>query len=432
MLYRPLWFVMQFFYRLYFRRLYIHGVENWVTDKPVILTSNHVNGFMDPVILPTQIWKKVIYIVRGDIFNTPFKRWLLWQMRQLPIFRERDGRDNVQRNVETFKKCHKYLSNNEVIMIFSEGDCVQEKHLRKLKKGTARMAFGTVEQYGWELDLQILPSTVNYTYPEDFRTELILNIGKPIPLKKYKDLYEENPNRAYSALTNDIEDQMKEIYIHLDSRDDLQLFEDLVLIKRSLFRIDTLAWKVKSPDRFNMEQGLSKKINQFRSEAPEKLEPIKNKASNYVKVLKKNRIADRNFAVNARTPATGIAIGILGFPAFALGYLISILPYRWVDNFVRKNIKLDFFRNPIRMGLLMLMSIILGIILVIGISPFSVWLGVTAPILLWGLVYFTIVYHEYMYFVLQQLRFNKLRRENSKEFQDILKTREELLSFIRD
>ena len=86
MLYRPFWFTLLFIYPVFFRRFYTSGFENILKNKPIIFVGNHVNAFLDPLMISTQLWKKRYFIVRGDIFNTPLKRWALWQTHQLPIF----------------------------------------------------------------------------------------------------------------------------------------------------------------------------------------------------------------------------------------------------------------------------------------------------------------------------------------------------------
>ena len=55
---------------------------------------------------------------------------------------------NILKNDATYEKTYELLGKNDWIVIFPEGDCVQEKHLRPIKKGTARMAFGAMEKDG--------------------------------------------------------------------------------------------------------------------------------------------------------------------------------------------------------------------------------------------------------------------------------------------
>ena len=86
------------------------------------------------------------------MFKRPFARFLLRQLNVAPIYRLEEGLENVHKNLETFMGVYKILKKNGNMVVFSEGICVQEKRLQKLRKGTARMAFGAEEKYG--LDIQ--------------------------------------------------------------------------------------------------------------------------------------------------------------------------------------------------------------------------------------------------------------------------------------
>ena len=60
-----------------------------------------------------------------------------------------------------FEICFDVLKNNGNVLIFAEGDCERMKKLRRLKKGTARMAFQAYKDFG--ADVHIVPMSINYT-----------------------------------------------------------------------------------------------------------------------------------------------------------------------------------------------------------------------------------------------------------------------------
>lgn len=415
MLYRPIWFVLTLFFRVYFKRFYVSGRKNLVTGKPVIMPCNHVNAFIDPIMLPSEIWPKVHYIVRGDIFNSPFKRWLLWQMNQIPMYRARDGASNVKKNDESFERCYDILSRNQRIMIFSEGDCVQEKHLRSIKKGTARMAFGTVKKHGWDIDLQILPNTVNYTYPSKFRTEVIIKIGEPISLLDYKEAFEADEAKAMTTLSRDIEEAIKKIYIHIEDRKDLNFFEQAIKIERANKTRDRIPWSTKNNNRFAIEQNVANKINELRANQPEQLDKVKADADDYYKLLKKLNIRDKNFGEYRPNLFFGSLIGLIGFPIFALGYILNIGQHTFANNFVKKNIRLIHFKNSIRLGFSLVLNILITVIISIVAAFQNIWLGVAMPFILFAIAWCAINYYEYMLDVLSQYRFVTVAKKQSKQ-----------------
>lgn len=82
-----------------------------------------------------------------------------------------------RKNDETFEKCSTMLEQNKAIIIFSEGLCIQERQLRKLKKGSARIAFGSEEKNNFNLDLMIVPVGVNFSAnPWKFRSGLYIEV----------------------------------------------------------------------------------------------------------------------------------------------------------------------------------------------------------------------------------------------------------------
>lgn len=90
-----------------------------------------------------------------------------------PVYRIEEGLENVHKNLESFAGRYEILRKNDNLFMFSEGICVQEKRLQKLRKGTARVSFGTEEKFGD--DVNIVPVGIHYTYPDKFRKEVIIN-----------------------------------------------------------------------------------------------------------------------------------------------------------------------------------------------------------------------------------------------------------------
>ena len=52
----------------------------------------------------------------------------------LPVYRPSEGVENLSENYKTFDTCIELFKRGEIVLIFSEGLCVNEWHLRPLKK----------------------------------------------------------------------------------------------------------------------------------------------------------------------------------------------------------------------------------------------------------------------------------------------------------
>lgn len=396
----------------------------------MILVSNHVNAFMDPVMLPMFFYKAVYYIVRGDVFKGGFVQWFLEKTNQIPMFRMRDGLENVKRNDATFERCYDLLSRNNIIMIFSEGDCVQEKRLRPLQKGTARMAFGAIEKYGWDIDLHLQTSSVNYTYPSKFRTEVMVALGKAVPLNRYRALYEESPAQAIKQVTLDLQRDLREIYIELEFRDDFEVFEQLVQLVRNGQKRKILPWVSKSFERIDSERNLSDFINKTHREKPQQLSAIKEVSSLYFDALQRCRLSDSAFGVNRPGLWFSILAIILGFPFFVIGYLYNVLAYRWVEGFIRKRIKDVIFVNSVRLLVYFIVMATQCALLTIIIAWLCGWWAIvlipSAFVISWA----AINYYDFAYEVENSWRYNMLRQRQPAIINDLLTKRQRLVDFI--
>ena len=210
--------IIRFFLRFCFKRIYSNKFDELPDNTPILIACNHNNAFADALFVGAYLSKLPMhFITRGDVFN-PRMMWFFKLTYQIPIFRFRDGYENMKRNTDTMEACYDILNQNQRIIIFSEGDCVTEKRLRPLQKGTARMAFGAYEKNGQE-NILIYPVGVNYIEPHSFRSSILLSQGEPLKLSDYLPLYRQNPNKAIRQLTDDLEFQLKKEVLHIDSKE---------------------------------------------------------------------------------------------------------------------------------------------------------------------------------------------------------------------
>ena len=130
----------RFAIKIYCPRIVINKPELLNIDGPVLLAANHPNSFLDGMILTTLFRQPVYALARGDAFNHPLANKILRWLRQLPVYRTREGAENLSANYITFSACRKVFEKNGIVLIFSEAGCVNEWQLRPFKKrhGKAR------------------------------------------------------------------------------------------------------------------------------------------------------------------------------------------------------------------------------------------------------------------------------------------------------
>src|SRR5690349_626968 len=172
---------------LIFRRHVIINKPGFLKRKgPLLLACNHPNSFLDATILADLFEEPVYSLARGDVFKKPFYRRILKALKMFPVYRTSEGVQNLGTNYETFDECKGVFRKNGIVLIFSEAKCINEWHLRPLRKGTARLSFASWEQ---NIPLHVLPVGINYSSFRRFSKNVFINFGEPI-LKTDFDLYE--------------------------------------------------------------------------------------------------------------------------------------------------------------------------------------------------------------------------------------------------
>ena len=167
----------RFALKIYCRSLQINRPNMLKMKGPLLIAANHPNSFLDAIILATLFDQPIYSLARGDAFAGGFISKLLYGMNILPVYRISEGAHNLNHNYDTFSKCREIFKKGGIVLIFSEGLCVNEWKLRALKKGTARL---TMESWAEGIDLKILPAGINYHSFVSFGKHIHLNFGNII------------------------------------------------------------------------------------------------------------------------------------------------------------------------------------------------------------------------------------------------------------
>lgn len=152
--------------------------KTWLTQKgPILIAANHPNSFLDSIIVDILFDEPVHSLARGDVFKKPTYAKLLRALHILPVYRTSEGVENLSTNYKTFNDCIELFKKNGIVTIYSEGLCVNEWHLRPLKKGTARLA---IQAWDENIPLRVLPVSLNYSSFFSFGKNVVIRFGKPI------------------------------------------------------------------------------------------------------------------------------------------------------------------------------------------------------------------------------------------------------------
>lgn len=226
---------------MFYRKLYINGLEHIDPSKTYLITSNHPNGFFEPLIMACTFPIDLHFMVRGDMFANPFMNWFLRSTNQIPIFRFVDGYAKMKENQSSLMEATSTLNRGGSIMLFAEGSTEALMRCRPIQKGTAKMAFQTFDEYP-DKELEILPVGINFNNWRNPGSEVIVNVGKSFDAKPYYTSNVETKPKGILQLTREIETKMKLEIIHLDDKVDevviRQLWDLQTLIASSSPRKD--------------------------------------------------------------------------------------------------------------------------------------------------------------------------------------------------
>ena len=204
--------------KLFYRRIEMHGYDDYPKSGPVLLAPNHQNAFMDALIPAVFAPRPIHFLVRADVFNNGFARWFFNSLNMMPVYRQRDGIANLAKNDDVFERCTEILQSNGTLLIFPEAGHLGVRRLRNLSKGFTRIVFGALEAHP-NLDIQIVPLGLNYSNYQDSQSRLIINFGKPLAVRDYLGLQSENPAKAMSALRTEVQERLEHEIIHISRED---------------------------------------------------------------------------------------------------------------------------------------------------------------------------------------------------------------------
>lgn len=328
--------------RIFFKEIRISGLENIPKDKPIIIAANHNSAFMDAIVTAVFIEPQIYFLTRSDVFNTPLKRWILKKMNLIPIYRLQEGAGNLHKNEQTFEDCYKLLAQKKSILIFSEGICIQEKRLQKLKKGTARIAFGAQLYNNFELELQVLPLGINYTKPAQFRSNLYLKFAPPIHVNSYTQLFKEDENKAFTAFTRDLEKQMGEQIVNLKSKNTDELYDQLIEIYLPEVFEKLKLNSANKAHYFYVLRAIGEALNEIHEFSPTTFENLKVLTAAYWKRLSEIKLKDKvikKAATSFAVLAMKCMLAVLLFPIHLVSLVFNYWPYKLSFQIAQKTCK---------------------------------------------------------------------------------------------
>lgn len=429
MLYRIFYYLFKLTVKGYFRSIYIKGKENIPAEGPVIFTPNHTSAFMDSILLGTAISRSIYFLARGDVFKNKWVARLLHGIHMIPIYRKSESPDHHIKNEDTFRLCFDHLTQGGALMIFPEGVSKTERRLRPFKTGTARIALGAEQLNKFSLGVQIIPIGINYSNPHHFRSDVFVQIGKPIPVSQYRETYQKENWQTVTDLTAQIKNELEKLVIIIENERLDRLIRQIEILYRHTLR-DNSKQEEKAPQDFYLSKEIVKAVEFHMKENPERVRKFEMRISAYLKDIKRLGIRDtivRTSGIQTHL-LSSLAYFTFGFPLFLYGYIFNYIPFKIAEKLVTYlNIREDFV-GSVRMAGGMFVFLILYIV-----EACLVW---SVTNIVWALIFllslypaglFTLHYLKKYFQGLHRIKYIQLFLRKSDLIAHIKVTREALI-----
>jgi 1-acyl-sn-glycerol-3-phosphate acyltransferase len=237
------------------KKIIVNGKENIPKKGAILFMANHPNGLIDPLIITTNNPRTNYFLTRAASFKKPLVRWFLNSLNLIPIYRIRDGVNQLNKNKEVFERCFNLLDNQKALMIFPEGSHDKRRTVRSLSKGFSRIVFGAIERNP-KLQIQIIPVGITYQDSSGYPFKVSLNYGTPILAN---DFYKSNLNHSdIKEIKDVISDQLKTLSVHIPLTEEYgKLIEKLSSANIDFTKVDEVNSMIQSNIIIKRERGIN-------------------------------------------------------------------------------------------------------------------------------------------------------------------------------
>ena len=195
--------------RVFFRRIEIVGLDRVPRGVPLLVVANHVNSLVDALLILAFLGLRPRILAKSTLWRHPVMAPLLLLAGAVPVYRRQDG-VNTARNRDAFHRCRATLAGGGTVLLFPEGRSHSHPYRLPLKTGAARIALET-EQAHRPLGLRIVPVGLSYEAKGEFRSRVLVQVGRPIDPAGEGELFARDGIAAVVRLTERIASGLDEV-----------------------------------------------------------------------------------------------------------------------------------------------------------------------------------------------------------------------------
>jgi 1-acyl-sn-glycerol-3-phosphate acyltransferase len=421
------------FFRLFYRNFTIKGLENIPKNKPVILAPNHQNALMDALTIVFSLPGQPIFLSRADIFKNKIAAYILTILKLMPVYRIRDGKESLVNNQDTFDSSIGVLESKKVLCLFPEGAHIGIKSMLPHKKAIPRIAFLAGEKTNFDIDLQVIPVGLYYSHYYNFRSDLVVQYGKPIPLKEYFDIYRsEGELKATQILKDKIYLELSKLCVNVPDKEDYEIYEQAFeIFRRKVCKKNNL--KTSPLNLVKAEQSIIQKLKVYLDEHLSEKEEFLQTASTYKK-LKNKLCIDEKSLIKGDIRWIEIFIAsslfLISLPFSLFGAILHGWLFRITNYSTRKRIKDPQFYSSFSLAISLISFTFWIIILFVFftfllkswfLSLILVFISIPCGIMAWEIV-------QLFLRIYNRLKCVRLKKNGNLDFKKLIENRSYLIS----
>lgn len=330
-------------------RISVIGRKNIPLDTPILFAPNHQNALMDPLALVCTSRLQTVWLARADIFKSKAARPFLKFMKIWPVYRIRDGKENLSNNDAIFAKVIQLLENKESVAAFPEAAHSGKRQMLPHKKAIPRIAFEAENKNGFQLGLQIVPVGISYSHYWKFNRSLLVQYGEPISIDDFWLDYEMNPQKAMLDLRDRIYEKLCPLVIEIKSQKYYTEYESMRLMAGKVYANRKFFSNNRALQLFQAEKELIAKLENIETHSPEDFIVIVDQLHRYEQEIEKAGVADRQIEIVAKADKLKtwlkFAFALVSLPIFAFGLLFNGIPFFVSRAFVQRKVKDKIFTS---------------------------------------------------------------------------------------
>lgn len=182
MLYRPLLLIIRIALKIFCVSIKIQNKDALQQKGPLLIVANHPDSFFDALVIAANTKHPLSFLARGDVFTKPWHNFLLRALNMMPVYRQREGKEHLYKNQNSFDASVDVLKNGGILLIFIEGTCLNKNEIQPFKKGAARILQQAVAA---GVTPAVLPAVITYNGFKHFGKKIYLMLGTTVQATRF-------------------------------------------------------------------------------------------------------------------------------------------------------------------------------------------------------------------------------------------------------